>query len=192
MVSSEKSMRRRLVTLGTLLAVFLLFWITRLLEFKKDNDDIPLFTLSKTEINQIEIRQGEDILKMARSAQGEWEILEKNIQVKADPEKIEILLDTFAEPRLVPINAQGRNLKPFELEPPQRVISLSSASGLQKTIFIGRESPLGFNFYSKLPDSGKIYLMPEVMVLFLVADPKLFERASVPRALMSTRGVGKK
>jgi hypothetical protein len=93
---------------------------------------------------------------------------------------------------VVPINAQGRNLKSFELEPPQRVISLSSASGLQKTIFIGRESPLGFNFYSKLPDSEKIYLMPEVMVLFLVADPKLFERASVPRALMPTRGVVKK
>lgn len=185
-------MRRRLVTLGTLLAVCLLFLITRFVEFKKDKDNTPLFTLSKTEINRIEIRQGEDILKMARSAQGEWEIRGKNVQVKADPDKIEILLNTFSEPRVIPINAQAENLKSFELEPPQRVISLSSASGLQKTIFIGRESPLGFNFYSKVPDSEKIYLMPEVMVLFLVADPKLFEGASVPRAPMSTRGVGEK
>jgi hypothetical protein len=185
-------MRRYLVTVGTLLAVLLLFLITRFFDAKKDKDTISLFTLSKTEINQIEIRQGEEVLQMVKSAQGEWEILGKNVQVKADPENIEILLNTFAEPRLIPINAQVQNLKSFELEPPQRVISLSSASGVQKTIFIGRESPLGFNFYSKMPDSEKIYLMPEVMVLLLVADPKLFERASAPRALTSTRGVEKK
>jgi hypothetical protein len=192
LVSSEKSMRRYLVTVGTLLAVLLLFLITRFFDAEKDKDTISLFTLSKTEINQIEIRQGEEVLQMVKSAQGEWEILGKNVQVKADPENIEILLNTFAEPRLIPINAQVQNLKSFELEPPQRVISLSSASEAQKTIFIGRESPLGFNFYSKMPDSEKIYLMPEVMVLLLVADPKLFERASAPRALTSTRGVEKK
>lgn len=185
-------MRSRRVTLGTLLAVFFLVLITRFVDLEKDKDNVPLYTLSKTEINQIEIRHGGEILKIAKSAQGEWEILGKNVQVKASPEKIGSLLEAFAEPRLIPIHAEAQNLKSFELDPPQRAISLSSASGIQKTIVIGRESPLGFNFYSKLPDSEKIYLMPEVMVLFLVADPKLFERASVPRALMSTRGVGKK
>jgi uncharacterized protein DUF4340 len=185
-------MRSRLVTFGTLLVVFLLVLVTRFVDFEKDESDTPLLTLSNTEINRIEIQHGEEILKMAKSAQGEWEILGKNVQVKADPEKIGTLLDTFAEPRLMPISAQAENLKSFELEPPNRVISFSSASGVAKTIFIGRESPLGFEFYAKLPDSGEIYLMPEVMVLFLVADPRLFEGASVPQPLKSTRGVGKK
>jgi hypothetical protein len=192
LVSSEKSMRSRRVTLGTLLAVFFLFLITRFVDLEKDKDNVPLYTLSKTEINQIEIRHGGEILKIAKSAQGEWEVLGKNVQVKADPKNIRFLLETFAEPRLIPIHAEVQNLKSFELDPPQRAISLSSASGIQKTIFIGRECPLGFDFYSKLPDSEKIYLMPEVMVLFLVADPKLFERAGVPRELTSLRGVGKK
>ncbi|MBI2068390.1 MAG: DUF4340 domain-containing protein [Deltaproteobacteria bacterium] len=158
----------------TLLAVLLLIGLVVYIHyFEKDRDDgdtITLYTLSKTEIQSVEMTEGGKSLKIERDQNGTWRL------------DIDSILAFWSEPQVKKLESSEpiKEFAKFGLEPPEKRLRLTLKTGESKLLRVGKKTAVGWERYLQLEGSPNLYLMPDYRAADLTTDEKRFKAVSAP------------
>jgi len=111
--------------------------------------DKRLFTLSPVKVNRFIIDRGKDRWSLIRK-KGRWR-LEDDADLKVDTRKIDTLVSKFARAGAVSFEKEAvTDLKPFGLDPPAVVVTLSEGKNSQAILLGGHSKENKTRIYAKI------------------------------------------
>lgn len=165
--------------LGTFLAISIavgLFLYTYYLERPHSlTKQVTLYSIPLPSIDRVAITEKSDLLSLKKNDKGDWEIV-GNTSTFANPSKVRELLENLAEMKVTEV--EGADLghgSLYGLEPPARTVKIHTQTGIEKVIFLGNKTPLDGNLYMRLPETQKLYLIPESKTVDVSTDFQKFK-----------------